>query len=71
MRYIIQVKPGSSQEKVVQTSDGTLTVYLHARPHDGEANKSLLALLAKHFAVPKTSIKIVSGQKSRTKIIEF
>ena len=70
-RYIITVKPGSSQEKIVAASQNELTVYLRAKPHDGEANTSLLKLLSKHFNVPKTSITITRGLKSRTKQIEF
>ena len=94
-RYLVTVKPGSSQEKIVDTPpaflvtpdqgttpiiasdtgsnslDGHLTIYLRAKPHDGEANSALLNLLAKHFRVPKTSIKISRGSHSRTKLIEF
>ena len=71
MKYTVQVKPGSSQEKVIEAGDGELTVYLHARAHDGEANSALIAVLAKYFKIPKTSIKIVQGAHSRRKIIEF
>ena len=70
-RYIITVKPGASQEKIVATAPGTLTVYLRAKPHDGEANTALVKLLAKYFDIPKTSIKITRGAKSHTKTIEF
>ena len=71
MKYQVTVKPGSSQEKIVQTADDELTVYLRAKPHDGEANDALIKLLSKHFKVAKTTIKITSGTKSRTKLIEF
>ena len=71
MRYAITVKPGSSQEKIVKTGENEFTVYLRAKPHDGEANDALIKLLAKHFKIPKTSIKIIRGTKSRNKIIEF
>ena len=70
MRYSVQVKPGSSQEKIVKNDD-ELVVYLHARAHDGEANTALVAALAKYFQIPKTSIKIVQGAHARKKIIEF
>lgn len=84
-RYLVTAKPGSSQEKVVESGaalnadaqtatepvPGNLTVYLRAKPHDGEANAALVKLLAKHFKVPKTTIKILRGAKSRTKLIEF
>jgi uncharacterized protein (TIGR00251 family) len=70
-KYIITVKPGSSQEKVVEPIPGELVVYLRAKPHDGEANTALIKLLSKHFDIPKTSITITRGQKSRVKTIEF
>lgn len=71
MKYQITVKPGSSQEKVVATGGQELTVYLRAKPHDGEANSALIKILAKYLNVPKTSFKITRGQKSRIKTIEF
>lgn len=71
MKYQVIVKPGSSQEKVVATGEQELTVYLRAKPHDGEANSALIKILAKYFDVPKTSLKITRGQKSRHKEIEF
>lgn len=89
-RYSITVKPGSSQEKIVEAGaavedntagmssvaadvdvDGSLIVYLRAKPHDGEANAALIKLLAKHFKIGKTAIKILRGVKSRQKLIEF
>lgn len=70
-QYQITVKPGSSQEKIVEGSDGELIVYLRAKPHDGEANTALIKLLAKYFDVPKTSVKITRGQKSRIKTVEI
>ena len=71
MKYTVTVKPGSSQEKIVETAPGELTVYLRAKPHDGEANDALIKLLSKHFKIPKTTIKITHGAHSRTKTIEF
>ena len=70
-RYNITVKPGSSQEKIIETAPGEFTVYLRAKPHDGEANSALIKILSKHFKVPKTTINIVRGAKSHTKIVEF
>ena len=70
-KYLVTVKPGSSKEQITETAPGELTVYLRARPHDGEANAALIKLLSKHFKVPKTSITITRGSHSRTKTIEF
>ena len=67
----ITVKTGTSQEKITATSPGSYTVYLRAKPHDGEANTALIKLLSKHFHVAKSSIIIKQGAKSHTKIIEL
>ncbi|MBQ1298526.1 DUF167 domain-containing protein [Candidatus Saccharibacteria bacterium] len=71
MKYVVTVKPGTSQEKILETAPNELTVYLRAKPHDGEANVSLIKLLSKYLDVPKTSIKIIRGANSRNKIIEI
>ena len=70
-QYLVKWKPGSSQEKIIKNSNNELTIYLRAKPHDGEANEALIKLLSKYFDTPKTSIKIVHGAKSRNKTIEF
>ena len=70
-KILITVKPGSSQEKIVETGDNEYTVYLRAKPHDGEANTALIKLLSKHFHVPKTSVTISRGAKSHVKQVEF
>ena len=70
-KFLITVKPGSSQEKIIESAHGELTVYLRAKPHDGEANTALIKMLSKYFGIPKTSIKITHGHKSRIKTIEF
>ena len=71
MKYNVRVKPGSSQEKVVEETPGELTVFLYARAHDGEANAALIAVLAKHFGVAKSRVQILRGAKSRNKLIEI
>lgn len=70
-QYLVKLKPGSSQEKIIKNGDNELIIYLRAKPHDGEANEALIKLLSKYFDIPKTSIKIVHGAKSRNKTIEF
>lgn len=71
MRISVRVKPGvKGVTRLEKQEDGSFTAFLHARAHDGEANKALLELISDEFKVPKTSIVIVAGAKSRDKIIE-
>lgn len=47
-----------------------LTVYLREKPVDGEANAALIKLLAKHFHVAKSCIRIKTGARGRRKLVE-
>lgn len=70
MKIQVVVKPGAKQEKIVESSDG-LTVYLHARAHDGEANAALIKALSDYYGVSKSCIEILRGQKSHQKVVEI
>ncbi len=72
MRVNVRVTPRARQNKIVVADDGmTLRVYTTAAPADGDANAAVIKMLARHFDVPKTSIKIVRGDTSRDKVFEF
>jgi uncharacterized protein (TIGR00251 family) len=67
----IRVLPRSSKNNVVgEMADGTLKVKLTAAPVDGKANEALVELLAEHFEVSKSKIKIVRGGTSKNKVVE-
>jgi uncharacterized protein YggU (UPF0235/DUF167 family) len=71
VRVTVAVKPGSKKGPlVVQEDDGALTVFLLERAVDGAANEGLIPLLAKHFGVSKSKVRIVAGFTSRIKRIE-
>lgn len=40
-------------------------------PDKGKANKALIALLAKHYRMPKSAFTILRGETSRLKVIEI
>ena len=71
MKIFVSVKPGSKREEV-KSADGThVTVWVRARAHDGKANEAVMQILAEHFAVATSRIRIVHGYTSRQKIIEI
>ncbi len=69
-KYLVKVKPRSSQNKIVQAGE-ELTVWTTKSPHDGEANQAVIEQVAKFLKVPKTSIAIIRGAKSKTKLIKI
>ena len=72
MRISVRVKPGTKgKTRLEQQEDGSYVAFLHARAHDGEANAALLELISDEFHIAKTQITIVSGAKSRQKVLEW
>ena len=71
MRIYVKVLPRSSRNSVEQTAAGEYKVKLTAPPVDGEANASLIKVLAEHFAVARSAISIVGGKSAKTKIIDI
>lgn len=47
-----------------------IEIGIMAKPVKGEANLEIIKKISKHFGIPKSNIRIVSGEKSRDKIVE-
>jgi len=71
MRVSIQAKTNKKEEKIVQLGQDTFEVWTTKSPHDNEANMDIVRILSKYFDVPKTSIRLVRGVTSKTKIFEI
>ena len=69
MKYNVKVITGSSKSEIVNEGD-VLKAYVRAKPDKGKANKEVVGLIAERFNVPKNMVRIVSGVKSRKKIVE-
>lgn len=63
----IFVKPKAKKTALIKISDQELHIAIHAKPHQGEANKELIAYLAKLFRLPKSQIILQRGEASRHK----
>ena len=50
--------------------DGSLTVYTKAPAVEGRANLAAVKLLAKHFGVSSSKVKLVRGATSKYKVFE-
>lgn len=70
MKISVKVKTGGKETAARQAGLG-FVVSVRARPEGGRANAAVLEALADYFNIPKTSLRIVSGHKYRTKIIEL
>ena len=69
-RINIKVIPNAKKNSVCE-EDGIFKVYVNAPPVEGRANNSVIEVLSEYFNVRKSNIKIITGEKSRNKIVEI
>jgi uncharacterized protein (TIGR00251 family) len=69
MKIHVKVKPNSRTEEVSREGDSFI-VKVKEPPKEGKANQAVIKLLAEHFGVPQSQVRILSGFRSRNKIIE-
>jgi len=59
----------SARDEVLGLEGDILRARVTALPVEGRANEALLRLLAEALGVPRSSLRIVHGQRSREKLI--
>ncbi|CAG8474218.1 1396_t:CDS:2 [Ambispora leptoticha] len=69
LKISLLVKPGAKESRVSDISEDYIGVQIAAPPRDGEANKEIVSFLAQVFQTRKTDISIMSGMKSREKVV--
>jgi len=71
-RLEVRVSPGASADAVaLPASGGQLAIRTTAPPEDGKANDAVLRLLAKALDRPVSTLELVRGAASRTKVIRL
>ena len=75
MRIHVRLTPASTLDRIDgwgldEAGRAVLLARVRARPVEGEANAALEALLAKALGVPKRSVSVARGGRSRIKAVE-
>lgn len=70
----VKLTPGARKNEVLGWEEDlfgehTLKISVTAIPEKGKANKAMIALLSKHWHVPKSAFTIIRGETSRIKIL--
>lgn len=68
--FSVRVQPRASRNAIGGEWQGALRVRLTAPPVDDRANEALRRLLADYLEIPVAAVKILSGERSRTKRVE-
>lgn len=71
MKIFVKVKLKTKEERCEKTGENSFNIFIKAAPIEGRANESIIKILAEYFKVSKSQIKIISGLKSKQKIIEI
>jgi uncharacterized protein len=67
----IHVAPGAADNRIVGLYGDRLKIRIAAAPEKGAANKTLLDFLAHRLDVPKSQLRLKSGARDRTKVVEI
>ncbi len=64
------MQPRASRTELAGEQGDLLRVRLTAPPVDGAANAALVRFLAERLGVPRSAVRVVAGQRGRTKVVE-
>ncbi len=70
MKIGIRVIPRSVREEIVKTG-ASYVVRVREQPRGGKANEAVIRLVAEHFGVTRSQVRITSGMSGRNKIVEI
>jgi uncharacterized protein len=68
---LVRVQPRASMDEIAGEMGGALKVRLRAPAVEGRANEALVEFLAQLLITPKSAVRILSGERSRTKRVEI
>ena len=67
--FAVKIHPRAKKNAITGVLGDALQVSLTAPPVEGRANEACIEFFAKLLKVPRSSVTIASGQKSRRKLI--
>lgn len=70
MQIKIRVIPKAKQNKIVKEKD-RYKIWVTTAPVDNKANKAVIKILADFLEIKKAQVEIISGFKSRDKVVEI
>ena len=71
MKIQVRAKPNSHEEKVEKIDDAHFIVSVKEPPEKGKANQAIRNALAVYFKTSSSSVRIISGWSSCSKIVEI
>jgi len=64
------VQPRAARSEIVGMHGEAIKIRLTSPPVDDAANEELIALLARELGITRGAVRIVSGARARSKVVE-
>jgi len=71
MKISIRITPNSKVSKISKLGENKYLAKVAAPAIEGKANSMLIEILAEHFVVSRSKIRILRGAKGREKVVEI
>ena len=65
----VRIQPRASRDALAGVVGNYLKVRITAPPLEGRANAQLIAFVAKQFGTAKGQVRLLQGEKARTKVV--
>jgi uncharacterized protein (TIGR00251 family) len=69
--FTVRVQPRASRDEIAGEISGAIKIRLQAPALENRANEALIEFLASLLKTPKSAVRLLSGERSRTKRIEI
>ena len=69
--FPVRVQPRAARTAITGTVGDTLKLSLCAPPLDGRANLAVVEFFSEIFSVPRSTVQVVAGERSRNKVIRI
>lgn len=71
LSFAVRVQPHASKNGIAGVMEGALKIRLQAPAVEDRANEALCVFLAELLKRPKSAVRILSGERSRFKLVEI
>lgn len=71
LEVALHIQPRARRSEVAGLFNGALKLKITAPPADGAANRAIVEFVAARLHIPRSRIRIVSGAKSREKVVRI
>ncbi|MBI4991982.1 MAG: DUF167 domain-containing protein [Candidatus Harrisonbacteria bacterium] len=71
MKIFVKIKTGVKKNEVEKLDENHFKISVKESPIEGRANSAIIKTVAEYFHVAQSNIEIISGLKSKQKIIEI